>query len=288
MKLLTQDEVAKELRRSMKKASEACLAYAMVSQAGLEILMDDLEKFAARKGRLEFLIGFDLPTEPTALQWLLDLQQRNAKTVSVRMFEAPDDGAFHPKYAVFTGRSVNRAIIGSSNFTKGGFESNFEMNVLLEGKDIAAQLRSHFANHFSSGQSIPLSKSWLNTYRRVFKERKDAADKERRARSRIVSQMEAVPVDVPRQIAGHTWAFTGRLKTRRLYRTEIEHEVKDLGGMIAGDRYTVGRKAHCLVKAALPKNRKRTVKIRMMHSAGRPVISEERFFQILDLAKKRL
>ena len=69
-------------------------------------------------------------TEPEALQALMDLGV-------VRVFVG-SDGVFHPKVVVGMKGDTYRVIIGSSNFTNGGYGSNVEVNAVIEG-DLASE-----------------------------------------------------------------------------------------------------------------------------------------------------
>ena len=80
--------------------------------------------WAARKKIETLVVGLDFhQTDPEFLK-------RFARWVRVRKSV---DGTFHPKLYVFERRASYDAIIGSSNLTQGGFNTNVESNVHLSG-----------------------------------------------------------------------------------------------------------------------------------------------------------
>lgn len=104
---------------------------------------------------------------------------------------------FHPKIIVATKGRRSRAIVGSSNFTAGGFARNIELNLLLEGtaadpafKDLAAALDSYWE------LATPITPKRLEAYRKAH------ADRQRHERA-----LQSSPA--------------GRSRTRRRGRVEL-------------------------------------------------------------------
>ncbi len=101
------------------------LAYAwMDSNGGTTDAWELLDETKIRRAVVGVHFG---RTEPYAVEYL-----HRAAPDAVRIIE-DRDGTFHPKVIVGTRKSKRRAIIGSSNFTRGGFETNTELNVVIEG-----------------------------------------------------------------------------------------------------------------------------------------------------------
>lgn len=83
-------------------------------------------------------------------------------------------GVFHPKVLVgIRGRKV-RALIGSSNFTTGGFSGNTELNVVLEGTIGLAPIDEvlRFVDaQWNHPRAFKPDKEWLARYERAYKSR---------------------------------------------------------------------------------------------------------------------
>jgi PLD-like domain len=92
----------------------------------------------------------------TGFKELAIAMKDDGRTVHVHEFREPQ--LFHPKLYVFRRGDEDRAlIIGSSNFTRAAFESNEELDVLLEGKIAGTQfdsLRQRINDWFSSGTCL--------------------------------------------------------------------------------------------------------------------------------------
>ncbi|MCA9546012.1 MAG: phospholipase D family protein [Myxococcales bacterium] len=81
-------------------------------------------------------------------------------------------GTFHPKVIVGIKGSQARAVVGSSNFTRGGFGANTELNVLLQGKltDDALAALTHFIDELWN-RSDWITPAWAARYRELHENR---------------------------------------------------------------------------------------------------------------------
>lgn len=105
-------------------------------------------------------------TEPAALRALMALGV-------LRVF-AGSDGVFHPKIVVGVKGDAYRVILGSSNFTAGGYGSNVEVNAVIEGRarsePIAAVL--DFANtQWRHRNTFEPDERWIEQYEVAWRER---------------------------------------------------------------------------------------------------------------------
>lgn len=105
-------------------------------------------------------------TEPAALRSLLALGV-------VRVF-AGSDGVFHPKVVIGRKGERCRVILGSSNFTAGGYGSNVEVNAVIEGdasdEPVAAVIKFADAQWKHRKTFVPDEK-WLQKYDISWKDR---------------------------------------------------------------------------------------------------------------------
>ena len=89
-------------------------------------LHDSIQKWNMRGNHSEAIIGIDHKgTSYQALQYAL------AQFDVVRILHA-DYSTFHPKLYIFFGATKASAYYGSSNFTSGGLETNFEGGVIID------------------------------------------------------------------------------------------------------------------------------------------------------------
>lgn len=120
--LVTPYELAGALAGIVEWAEDIHMAYAWATSKGGQA--GHWTSTVDRVRRAVIGIHF-AQTEPYVLR---DLHRRQV----VRVVE-DTEGVFHPKVMVATKGGEARVLLGSSNFTSGGFEWNTEANVLLEG-----------------------------------------------------------------------------------------------------------------------------------------------------------
>jgi hypothetical protein len=108
----------------------------------------------------------------------------------IRIGNARQGGTFHPKLYLFENGNKSCCVMGSSNFTSGGFGNNSELNVCFEGgtsdpffKQISAYIDAQ------EKDSDPITKAELSDYRDQFEEFK--ASRKRLAKFRASTAAEA-------------------------------------------------------------------------------------------------
>jgi HKD family nuclease len=87
----------------------------------------------------------------------------------IRIGEALDGGTFHPKLYLFENGDGFCCVMGSSNFTNGGFGNNAELNICIEGGTSDAfykQVSTYIDNQ--EKKSYPLRTPELADYREQF------------------------------------------------------------------------------------------------------------------------
>lgn len=88
-----------------------------------------LRNYIKKGGNVEVIIGVDSRgTSAKALRGLMDI----CGSSNVFVYHNPADGTFHPKLYMLSDDRMAIIIIGSSNFTSGGFINNFEINIAIE------------------------------------------------------------------------------------------------------------------------------------------------------------
>ena len=148
-----------EFKSLIRKADEICIAVAMISDYGLD-LFDDRDEACL----FEVLVGFDLPTQPSALQKLID------NGVVSKIYDVKNQ-FFHPKLYLFRINEDWTAFLGSGNCTKGGLSSNIELSFKIEDPDAVQELLDWYQTYFNLGST--LTQKWLNEYKVFYAERSD-------------------------------------------------------------------------------------------------------------------
>jgi NAD-dependent DNA ligase len=158
--------------------------------------------------------------------------------------------------------------------------TNYETNVFLDDRKVVTQLLEYFDEHFLGAHSRPVSQSLLDQYRQLWTERKKAEQDQRKLREKA-ARIGGLPANIPKQIQGHVFAFTGAIagwpRKRKLY-----PRVERLGGRIVKKAAAMGS-VQCLVHAEILGGRKSTQKLEVAHRKRIPIITEEQFFKLARL-----
>jgi hypothetical protein len=83
-------------------------------------------------------------------------------------------GVFHPKIVVGIKGTQAKALLGSSNFTNGGFKGNTELNVVIEGDARTGQLteaRAFIEQQWTHPRTFVPDTAWLIKYEKAYKAR---------------------------------------------------------------------------------------------------------------------
>jgi len=117
-----------------------------------------VEKWLDSEKTVSLIISLRWPTDYYVLKELLHRER-------LKIFHYRN--RFHSKiYCFFKGGEIHASIIGSSNFTNGGLETNIETNVLIEKTGILDSIENQL-NHIKNGASI-LQPNELEDYKEEF------------------------------------------------------------------------------------------------------------------------
>ncbi len=138
-------------------ATEVEFAYAwMSSDEGSLRPWDELDDDKIARG----VIGLHFAgTEPWCLEHFLEHAPDRVRVIE------DTSGTFHPKVMLGRRGRQRRAVLGSSNFTPGGFGFNTELNILLSGTDedsAFAEIKHAIEGYWSQGW--PITETWLREY----------------------------------------------------------------------------------------------------------------------------
>lgn len=188
--LVTPEQTLDALKRVATWADELSLMYAWIATGeGSDAHWRALPIAKVRRA----LIGVHFAqTEPWALRMLSADRER------LRVVE-DTAGVFHPKALLARRGNRGHALVGSSNFTRGGFLGNTEVNLLLEGNLQDEPLRTLFAAfeaEWTSSRAQSIDEDWLLRYERAYASRPKPPQLPRPPRSRPVAVERAEQLDV--------------------------------------------------------------------------------------------
>lgn len=126
------------INQEMMNARSVQVAVAFLRYSGIKEIEKSLRQCLDSGGKAEFIVGLDFKfTDPNAMDFFVRLcgEYPNAKFYCFGDNEAnKTDIVFHPKIYLFERANETTGIVGSTNLTKGGLTSNFEVNVIFKEK----------------------------------------------------------------------------------------------------------------------------------------------------------
>lgn len=124
------------INQELQNANSAKMAVAFLKYSGLKVIEQSLDNCLKNHGNIEIITGLDFKTtDPQSMHYFIQLQ----KQVSNLKFycygdkeENKTDVVFHPKIYLFQRGRETTGIVGSTNLTRGGLLTNFEVNVVIK------------------------------------------------------------------------------------------------------------------------------------------------------------
>jgi HKD family nuclease len=124
------------LKSELIDSNRVQIAVAFLKKSGLDLVKKSLEFALNNDSNIEFIVGLDFKT--TDYNALMELENIKAKYKNFNYYCFGDKEnnytslIFHPKIYLFNNEKKFSSIIGSSNFTKGGLTTNFEVNTFFQ------------------------------------------------------------------------------------------------------------------------------------------------------------
>ena len=124
------------INQELQNANSAKMAVAFLKYSGVQVIERAINDCLKNNGNIEIIAGLDFKTtDPQSMHYFIQLQ----KQVSNLKFycygdkdENKTDVVFHPKIYLFEKGRETTGIVGSTNLTRGGLLTNFEVNVVIK------------------------------------------------------------------------------------------------------------------------------------------------------------
>jgi len=164
------------LNEQIQNSNKIRFAVAFAKNSGYQLIKDSLDDFFSKSGLAIFLIGLDFSsTEPNVLRDLFFYQERSKsfELLCYRGGGTNEVSTYHPKMYLFNGRTKDHsAIVGSSNLTRGGLQTNVEANILISS-DTESEVFSDLSDTFLSlrldDRRVIPNHEFINKYDELFK-----------------------------------------------------------------------------------------------------------------------
>ena len=142
----TSDDHLNTLRDLLHVSEKILIAVAFLKKSGLDLVKTDLEAALKNGADIKIYCGLDFYfTEPDALREIFVIFKKYGRG-HLYLYKSDND-IFHPKLYFFTKSETAFILIGSINFTRGGFQKNVEVSALEKttvGSDMYNRVSSFF------------------------------------------------------------------------------------------------------------------------------------------------
>ncbi len=191
------DEIAKTLKSGKYSDFKAAVAYARNS--GISRIYNELANFSNNGGKTSIIAGID--QNNTSYQALVNLKTFAKENLFIH-HDKNFDITFHPKVYLFGNKEIEKVIIGSSNFTAGGFFLNYEANIGVtldtskNAKDFQKQVADYWNGLLNDDNTKKCNLAFLDKlleYGSVVDERKQKPFKE------IIEKISNLPFKTRKQ-----------------------------------------------------------------------------------------
>lgn len=124
------------INQELQNANSAKMAVAFLKYSGVQVIEQALKNCLKNNGQIEIIVGLDFKTtDPQSMHYFIQLQKQvsNLKFYCYGDKEENKTGVvFHPKIYLFEKGRETTGIVGSTNLTRGGLLTNFEVNVVIK------------------------------------------------------------------------------------------------------------------------------------------------------------
>ena len=195
------------INQELQSADNVQIAVAFLKYSGIKIIENSLLQCLDSEGSFELIVGLDFKTtDPESIRYFMDLKNDYPKA-KFHCFKGEQgtnlDIVFHPKIYLFEKRSEKTGIVGSSNLTRGGLISNFEVNIIFKEKETEPLYFPQLQAIYDSVTAFTPDEEFLGEYSdayRVLSKNEDNATKDEGLQKiirQIQERAEVLPGPVP-------------------------------------------------------------------------------------------
>jgi HKD family nuclease len=162
------------INQELQNSRNTQVAVAFLKHTGIKVIENSLKLSLDKGGYFEIIAGLDFKTtDPKAMQFFITLKK---KYKNVNFFCYGDklknrtDIVFHPKIYLFDNGKETTSIVGSTNLTGGGLQTNFEVNTIFKEKKpiYFSQLQAIYNSIKFTDTLFTPDEEYLNGYSNVF------------------------------------------------------------------------------------------------------------------------
>ncbi|GAA8673273.1 hypothetical protein Kyoto101A_04530 [Helicobacter pylori] len=166
--------ISKVINEGLRNSLSTHIAVAFLKYSGVEVIQDALIDSLEKGAEFEIIVGLDFKTtDSKSIRFLLDLNKTYKKLKFYCYGDKENnktDIVFHPKIYMFDNGREKISIIGSTNLTRGGLESNFEVNTIFTEKKplYYSQLNAIYNSIKYADSLFTPNEEYLQSYDEVF------------------------------------------------------------------------------------------------------------------------
>ncbi|GAA7021016.1 phospholipase D-like domain-containing protein [Helicobacter pylori] len=166
--------ISKVINEGLRNSLSTHIAVAFLKYSGVEVIQDALINSLEKGAEFEIIVELDFKTtDSKSIRFLLDLNKTYKKLKFYCYGDKENnktDIVFHPKIYMFDNGIEKTSIIGSTNLTKGGLESNFEVNTIFTEKKplYYSQLNAIYNSIKYADSLFTPNEEYLQSYDEVF------------------------------------------------------------------------------------------------------------------------
>ncbi|MCQ2967055.1 restriction endonuclease [Helicobacter pylori] len=201
--------ISKVITEGLRNSLNTHIAVAFLKYSGVEVIQDALIDSLEKGAEFEIIVGLDFKTtDSKSIRFLLNLNKTYKKLKFYCYGDKENnktDIVFHPKIYMFDNGREKTSIIGSTNLTRGGLESNFEVNTIFTEKKplYYSQLNAIYNSIKYADSLFTPNEEYLQSYDEVFSaiiqnEQKVSKDKSIQEKiKKIEKQEKLLPGTIP-------------------------------------------------------------------------------------------
>ena len=200
------DPIGKIINQELQNAINTQIAVAFLKYSGVEVIENSLLYSLENGGKFEIIVGLDFKTtDPKSMKFFIDLKKKYKSQLSFFCYGDKNINktsiVFHPKIYLFENEKEKVSIIGSTNLTKGGLLSNFEVNTIFnENKPLYfSQLQAIYNSVKYTDSLFAPDEDYLNGYSDVFTALENNEDKALKDKdiAKVIKEIEIKAENLP-------------------------------------------------------------------------------------------